>query len=68
MPDSTVVPEADLRDFFRKEVSRALETLKVESSDMTTFYLVNLLAEFGETDELYEEADRPLALIYAKAM
>ena len=68
MPDSTVVPEADLRDFFRKEVSRALETLKVESSDMTTFYLVNLLAEFGDTDELYDEADRPLALIYAKAM
>ncbi len=68
MSDSTVVPESDLRDFFRKEVSKALETLKVETSDMTTFYLVNLLAEFGDTDELYDEADRPLALIYAKAM
>lgn len=68
MPDPSVVPETDLRDFFRKEVSKALETLKVESSDMTTFYLVNLLAEFGDTDELYEEADRPLALMYARAM
>lgn len=65
---SDLVAEADLREFFRGEVQRALDALKVESSEFTTFYLVNLLAEFSDTDELYDEADRPLALIYGKAM
>ena len=68
MSDSTVLAETDLRDFFRKEVTRAIDHLKVETDEFTTFYLVNLLAEFGATEELYEDADRPLALIYGKAM
>jgi hypothetical protein len=68
MQDSTLVAEADLREFFRKEVERALETLKLECNEFTSFYLVNLLAEFGDTNELYEDADRPLALMYGKAM
>lgn len=65
---SSLVPETDLREYFRKEVHKAIESLGVDCSDFTEFYLVNLLAEFGETDELFEDADRPLALIYGKAM
>ncbi len=65
---SSLVPETDLREYFRKEIQKAKEALRVECSDFTEFYLVNLLAEFGETDELFEDADRPLALIYGKAM
>lgn len=64
----SVVPESDLRDYFRREVQRAMGSLKVEANDFTTFYLVNLLAEFSESEELYEDADRPLALMYGKAM
>ena len=68
MSDS-ILAEPDLRDYFRREVSRAIDTLKVECNEVTTFYLVNLLADFADSDELYEDAeDRPLALIYAKAM
>lgn len=67
MSDS-IVAEIDLREYFRKEVSRALDTLKIECNEVTSFYVVNLLAEFADTDELYEDADRPLALMYAKAM
>lgn len=67
MSDS-ILAETDLRDFFRREVSRALDSLKVECNEVTSFYLVNLLADFADTDELYEDADRPLALIYAKAV
>ena len=29
---------------------------------------MNLLAEFSDADEAFDEADRPLALIYGKAM
>ena len=65
---SSLVPETDLRQYFRKEVHKAIESLNVDCNDFTEFYLVNLLAEFGETDELYEDADRPLALILGKAM
>src|SRR6476659_7306308 len=60
--------ESDLRDYFRREVSKALDSLRVECSDITSFYIVNLLADFADTNELYEDADRPLALILAKAM
>lgn len=65
---SSLVPETDLREYFRKEVQRAIETLRVDCNDFTEFYLVNLLAEFGATEELYEDSDRPLALLYGKAM
>lgn len=68
MSDPTVVAETDLREFFRNEITRAIDALKVEANEFTTFYLVNLLAEFSDTEELYEEADRPLALIYGRAM
>lgn len=68
MSDPTVVAETDLREFFRNEITRAIDALKVEANEFTTFYLVNLLAEFSDTEELYEEADRPLALIYGSAM
>ena len=65
---SSVVPESDLRDYFRREVERAMGSLRVEANDFTRFYLVNLLAEFSESEELFEDADRPLALMYGKAM
>ena len=68
MSDPTVVAETDLREFFRNEITRAIDALKVEANEFTTFYLVNLLAEFSATEELYEDADRPLALIYGRAM
>lgn len=68
MSDPTVVAETDLREFFRREITKAIDALKVEANEFTTFYLVNLLAEFSATEELYEEADRPLALIYGRAM
>src|SRR4051812_18386350 len=68
MSDS-ILAEPDLRDYFRREVSRAIDTLKIDCNEVTTFYLVNLLADFADSEELYEDAeDRPLALIYAKAM
>lgn len=65
---SSLIPENDLRVFFRTEVQKAVQALKVDCHEVTEFYLVNLLAEFGESDELYEDADRPLALTLAKAM
>lgn len=64
----SVISENDLRLYFRTEVHKAIESLRVDCNDFTEFYLVNLLAEFGETEELFEDADRPLALIYGKAM
>ncbi len=68
MAGQSLIAEADLRDYFRREVARAVDTLKIQTNEFTTFYLVNLLAEFSDADELYEDADRPLALMYGKAM
>ena len=65
---TNLVRESDVREYFRQEVQKATDSLKVECNEFTSFYLVNLLAEFSDTDELYDEADRPLALIYEKAM
>lgn len=65
---SNLISENDLRGYFRTEVHKALSSLQLDVNDFTEFYLVNLLAEFGETEELFEDADRPLALLYGKAM
>ena len=68
-----VVPETDVRAFFRESVEGALGNQKVEASAHTTFYLVNLLSQFSHSNELFEQTSsgsdrRPLALLYGDAL
>lgn len=63
----------DVREFFRQSVSSALGHQRVQASEDTVFYLVNLLAQFMRADALFECTRdgvfiKPLALCYADAV
>lgn len=58
---------ADLTDFFRTEVSTARERVGVEVSEMTEFYLVNLLCDYARPGSTPLPGNEPLAFIYKRA-
>lgn len=54
-----------LGEFFRETVREAVDHQKLQISETTEFYLVNLLREFVKSEEaLHEE---PLAILYCRA-
>lgn len=59
-------------DFFRSKISSAATSLNLQLKDEIEFYLVNLLCEFIQPDQLAVDEidllDTPLALIYKKAL
>lgn len=72
MGDKLVV-ETNVTGFFQDLVNDAMENQRVEVSDETACYVVNLLASFAHSDTLFENtADgpmiRPLALLYGEAL
>jgi len=64
----------NLLEFFRGEVSSALQNQKLEASQEAEFYLVNLLNEFTKTENLYTASanntpvEEPLALMLGRAV
>lgn len=62
-----------LQEFFRERIQALRQRRKVEISDLTEVYLVNLLAGFLFANRLHQtegsqETDEPLALIYARSL
>ncbi len=59
-------------EFFREELTKALEHQKVATSVHTEFYLVNLLAGSLRAHELWSDepgaSDLPLAILYGQAL
>ena len=59
-------------EFFREELTKALEHQKVSTSTFTEFYLVNLLAGSMRSHDVSSDepgaADLPLAVLYARAL
>jgi len=75
MDDGTnmVVDGCALPEYFHNEVERALAQLGVEVSEITEFYIVDLLSKFCKTESLFSAqgdtlTEEPLALILAKAL
>ena len=64
-----LILSTDLSSFFREEISGAREELNIELSDLTEFYLVNLLCEYSRRDNpVPTPGEEPLALIYKRAL
>jgi hypothetical protein len=53
-PNSTILPVANLKEFFRDALHDALSHQHVAVEDQTEHYVVNLLTLFADADALYE--------------
>lgn len=68
-----LLKEVPLTEFFRERVQTAMAKQHLAASDLTEFYLVNLLQEFRKTEKLFEQHgqhldEKPLALLLAEAV
>jgi len=66
MPE--LILSKDLGEFFRKEVSTAQTSLGIGLSELTEYYLVNLLCDFSRGPRAPELGHEPLALQYKRAL
>jgi hypothetical protein len=69
MPETKkVILTNDLTDFFRQEVISARSDLNVSMSELTEYYLVNLLTDFARRDGIGTHLNNePLAFMYKRA-
>lgn len=71
---SSLVSSASLREFFRAVVTDVVGHQRVSITEVTEFYLVNLLSEFAFSERLFTEEDdgrrgqEPLAVLYHRAL
>ncbi len=70
---ATVVNCTSVKDYFRQQVSEAIDEENLSVAEETRAYLVNLLSFYSRTDHFFEyTADgmglRPLALVYGEAL
>ncbi len=75
---SELVTAASLKEFFKSLLEEVIRRRRVQITDVTEFYLVNLLSDFVSSDKLFDrelggegEGKRdhePLALLYARAL
>ena len=63
-----VVLSNNLGEFFKAEVGTARSSLGVHLSDMTEFYVVNLLCTFSRVDKSPQFGEEPLAFLYKRAL
>ena len=65
---SEVILSNDLGEFFRMEVTRAQTSLGIGLSQLTEYYLVNLLCDFSRVQRAPDVGNEPLALQYKRAL
>ncbi|OGQ22788.1 MAG: hypothetical protein A3I05_01850 [Deltaproteobacteria bacterium RIFCSPLOWO2_02_FULL_44_10] len=71
MKKKELVEGAELTEYFREKIQHALAITNVETSEMTEYYLVNLLHEFRRAETLHAkdgEQEKPLAILFLEAM
>lgn len=74
MRTNTILAAADVRAFFRDEMTTVMESQRLRLAPETEFYLVNLLAEFVRTESLYETSadghldEVPLVFLLKRAL
>jgi hypothetical protein len=61
-----------LQEFFKGAVSEAMSKHGLEASDLTSYYVVNVLTVFARSEQLYDESGgrfgvKPIALMLAEA-
>jgi hypothetical protein len=62
-----VILSNDLTVFFRQEVVAARSEVGVKMSDLTEYYLVNLLCDFSKRGGGTDPGSEPLAMMYKRA-
>lgn len=72
-PKANLITGMNVQEYFRHSVNSALAHQKVEATEETVYYVVNLLSCFTRADTLFTQtADgmelQPLALLYAEAL
>ena len=70
---ASLIVDTNIQAYFRDVVTEAVSHQKLNASDETVYYLVNLLTTFTRSDQLYEQTPdgimiRPLATMYADAV
>jgi hypothetical protein len=65
--------EKSAQEYFQDSISDALSNQKVEAAEYTVYYVVNLLANFIRSENLFERTPdgviiKPLAELYAEAI
>ena len=71
---SELVTASSLKEFFKSLVEEVIRRRQLQITDVTEFYLVNLLSEFVSSDRLFDQEldegrdHEPLALLYARAL
>ncbi|MBI4211939.1 MAG: hypothetical protein HY540_04795 [Deltaproteobacteria bacterium] len=73
MAKDSIIEGNELPAYFREKVQQALTHQGVEATEMTEFYLVNLLHEFRHSDKLFTRegdhvVEKPLAILLAEAL
>jgi hypothetical protein len=68
-----LVTDVNVREHFRDSIQSALSNQRVEAGEETVFYVVNLLAYYIHSENLFSQTSegvelKPLALIYADAV
>jgi len=72
-PASHVTPVTDVREYFRESLLAVIRHQRVEVQPETELYLVDLLADFSATDQLFAPGEghvtpEPLALMLKQAL
>lgn len=65
--------EKDTKPYFKELVETAVEHQRLDATDMSQFYLVNLLSDFAKTEQLFDKTadgyeEKPLAIVLAQAL
>ncbi len=63
-----VIVQTDLSDFFRQEVSEARDALGIDVTELTEFYLVNLLCDYSKPGQVPMPGEEPLAILYQRSL
>lgn len=71
--DAALILDTDIQAFFQDKVANAAQNQRLEASQDTLHYVVNLLTTFTHSQELFETTPdgtmiRPLAAFYADAL
>jgi len=69
----SLIMEKSAQEYFQDSISDALSNQKVEAAEYTVYYVVNLLANFIRSENLFERTPdgviiKPLAELYAEAI
>ncbi|MDX1528250.1 MAG: hypothetical protein R3337_06450 [Gammaproteobacteria bacterium] len=68
-----LITDKSVQEYFQDSISDALENQRIQAAQETVYYIVNLLATFMRSEELFERTPdgvilKPLADFYAEAV